>query len=43
MEQIEKYIKDLKQTLDNLNINDIERVANVFIEARNNNKQIIIT
>jgi len=38
---IENYICDLKQTLDNLDVKEIEKVAEAFIVARDNNKKII--
>ncbi len=41
MEQIKTYIDDLKKTLDSLNIVDIQRVADTFLKARDNNKKII--
>jgi D-sedoheptulose 7-phosphate isomerase len=41
MEQIKTYIDDLKKTLDSLNIEDIQRVADTFLKARDSNKKII--
>ena len=41
MSNIKSYIADLKTTLDNLDISAIEKTANAFKTAIDNNKQII--
>ena len=41
MNTIKSYIANLKTTLDNLDISEIEKTANAFITARDNQKQII--
>lgn len=41
MELIKTYIDDLKRTLDNLNIEEIQRAADIFLEARDKKKKII--
>lgn len=40
--KIEKYLKELKTTLNNININDIEVVANLFTTARESKKHIYV-
>ena len=39
---IKNYIESLKSTLDQVNINEIEVIANLFIKARENNNQILV-
>lgn len=38
--EIKNYFENLKETIDNLSISDIESVANILIEARDNGKTI---
>ena len=42
MKIIENYIESLKTTLDQINIKEIEAIANIFIKARESNKQILV-
>jgi len=42
MKIVENYIKDLKNTLDQINVEEIESIAKAFIHARDNNKQILV-
>ena len=37
--EIKNYLSSLKSTLDNINIEEIENVAKLFISTRDSNKQ----
>ena len=42
MELVKNYLKDLSNSLNELNIIEIEKIAQVFLNARNNNKNIYV-
>lgn len=42
MDMIKSYIKTLKDTLDRINVSEVENIVEAFISARDNNKQILV-
>jgi D-sedoheptulose 7-phosphate isomerase len=42
MKEVKNYIETLKETLDKINISEVEKIVDAFIYARDNNKQILV-